>query len=238
MLKVRGLTVKKPTLEIQNINLDLNRGEALILIGPNGGGKSALLERIADPEADYEGTVSLHHFTAKEQADKFRSQIGYLPQNFLPPLHLTGFEYLEMVASLYYLERGDRKKEIQKYIEYYQLHDQIYQTLEHVSRSTRQVIGIIASLLAESPVIIWDEPTTYMDYSRKIITLSLLEKHLKAGRSALIATNDLAVAEVVGSYFMLVDEGQVVAEGTLAQLAHQAQTRKELGAVYEKLLGA
>lgn len=238
MLKVRELTIQKPSLEVNNLNLDINRGDVLVLIGPNGSGKSAILERIADPDLSYQGSISLNHFSSKENGDRYRAQIGYLPQNFTPPLHLTGYEFLEMVGSLFYLDKKNRLDRVIELSQNFNCTHQLYRVLDQVSLADRQKVGLIATLLAEPPVLIWDEPTAFIDYETQLVTKAALKKRVADGGTAIIATNDLGFAESVASQIIVLDEGQVVAEGSLAELSHHAQTKKNLGEIYLHLISS
>src|SRR5579872_1585554 len=112
MLKVGGLSVEKALLKITDVTFEVNKGEILSIIGSNGSGKSIIIERIANPESDYTGTVTVNHYKSRTEAEKYKSQIGYLPQAFHPPLHLTGYEFLEIIGSLYNLEGEARSKKI------------------------------------------------------------------------------------------------------------------------------
>lgn len=238
MLKVRGLTVQRSNLELTNLSFDVNRGDILALIGPNGCGKSAILELIADPDSSYNGTISLNHFSSRENGDRYKTQLGYLPQHFLPPLHLTGYEFLEMVGSLYYLDKKNRDDRIFIMSKEFNCDQQLYRVIEHLSSADRQRIGLMATLLAEPPLLIWDEPTTFLDYETLAAAKLALKKRVASGGAAVVATNDLKLAETVASRIMILDDGQVVAEGTIAELSHHAQTPKNLGDIYLGLINS
>jgi ABC-2 type transport system ATP-binding protein len=236
MLKVRGLIVEKPLLTLSNITFEVNKGEIVALIGPNASGKSAILERIADPYAEYKGSIVVNHFNAQTEPDRYQHQLGYLPEHFTPPLHLTGYEFLEIIGSLYQMDGNERSKRIVHLANTLDCQKEIYTVMERVSLAVRQKVGLIAALLAEPAVLILDEPLTYLDEDARIIIIKLLKEQAKKDTSIIISTNDLALAEEVAEYFVIIREGEVIADGTLAELSHTAQTAKALPEIYRELV--
>ncbi len=236
MLKARGLSYEKLSGGLTDINLDVDKGEVLVLVGPNGCGKSLIIERLADPDSEYSGSISAYHFQSRSDAEKYRSQIGYLPQSFLPPLHLTGYEYLDIIGALYYLEPSSRTEKIIGLAKNLNCSRGLYTVMERVSLATRQRIGLIATLLAEPPILLWDEPLQYLDSHGQSVALDQLNRHIGNNGCAVIATNDLLFAEQIGNYFCIIDEGRIIAEGTLGELTHQAQSKKDLTDIYHRLL--
>lgn len=235
MLQVRGLTASTALLQLTDISFVVNKGETVALIGPNGGGKSAVLTHITDPEVDYQGNVVANHFNSHGGKDKFQMQIGYLPQNFSPPLHLTGYEFLEIIGTLYQLPQKTRTTRIKQLAKQLACQKDIYFIMERISPAVRQKIGIIAAILAEPPIIIMDEPLTFLDFDAQLAVKEIISDQVDKGTSVLIATNNLQFAEEITDNFVIIRNGEVVADGTLAQLSHQAQSAKNLPAIYKEL---
>ncbi len=239
MLKVRNLSLlHRPGQELIDINLHIGRGEVLVLLGPNGSGKSALIEAVTDPEINYQGDVILNHYKANSEPDKVRAQMGVLLDRPELPSYLNGFEYLEFVGTFYHLTGEERTARILKMAQYFDCQRHLYTTIERVSLAVRQKIALIASLLAEPAVLVWDEPFQHLDYEAQVVALSALEDAVKRGASVLVSTNNLAVAEQIGSYFVVLQNGQIAAEGSLTQLAHQAQSSKDLTVIYPRIVRA
>lgn len=236
MLSVRGLTTRQQGLQVSNIDITVKRGDVVAIVGPNGSGKSTILERIANPSLSYGGEISLNHFSSRENIDKYKVQIGYLPQNIQLPLHLTGFEFAQIVGSLYYLDAAKRSERIAQLNKQYRV--DLYTTLESVSPAERQKVGLIASLIAEPPLLIWDEPTLFLDPASATATVTLLQEHVENGGAALLASNNLSLVEDLASYIIVIDNGQVVAEGSVQQLLNHAGNAKNLAAAYARLLAA
>lgn len=236
MLKVRHLSVlHQAPQELIDINFQIERGQAIAVIGANGSGKSAMLEAIADPESPYEGEVKLNHYSAKGESDKYKTQVGYLPGRFSVPDHLTGFEYLELVGTFYQLPPKERSEKIIRLSQLLGLQRSIYSLGERLSKVSQRQVGLLGSVIADPSLVIWDEPTLGFDPNNTADVGKLLKGALHHGSSALIATTDLEFAESVADGYIFLKDGQLVADGTLTQLAHQAQTSKRLASVYQRL---
>lgn len=237
MLKVRGLSVlHRPGQELHDISLTVGRGEAVVIIGANGSGKSLLLHAIAAQSPSYQGEVIVNHYKASTEPERFTSLIGVLLSPFQPPEHLTGFEFLELLGSHYRLSGRDVTERIITRAKDWQIHHRLYSLIETLSLAERQIIGLIGSTLADSPVLILDEPDIFLDPSNQRRVQDVIQTKKKNGDALLIATNNLALAQSVADHLVVLIDGHIVAEGTIAQLASLAQSSKDLPAAYHKLV--
>jgi len=237
MLKVRSLSVlRRAEEELVNINLEVARGECLVVVGPNSSGKSLLVRTIATAESDYSGDIMINHYHAKTESAKAQLHLGYLSSNLVPEPHLTGLEYLEMVGAFYGLSPKIRLERILILAERFACKDYLYTLNERLGKAFHQRIGIIASLLHQPDVLIWDEPIVFLDESARVAAITLLQEHLKRGGTVLVSTNDLELAELIGDQILIMQEGQVVAQGTLNQLCNQFKPEhKSLRDIYHHL---
>jgi ABC-2 type transport system ATP-binding protein len=237
MIKIHNLSVLKHAQEeLLNISLEVERGECLVVIGPNGSGKSLLTQTIATGENDYTGEIVINHYNLRKDRHKALLHIGYLPNEFLPELHLTGAEYLDMVGSFYQLSPNSRLEKILTLSERFNCKSQLYSLTEGVGRSVRQKIGLITSLLHQPDNLVWDEPLLYLDESAQKTTIEILQDHIKNNGSALIATNNLDFAEIIADKIVVIHDGQILALGTLKQLFNQFKsTHKSLHDLYYQL---
>lgn len=237
MLKVRSLSVlRHANEELVNVGLEIDRGEVTVVIGPNGSGKSLLCRAVSSSETDYTGEVLINHYSMKSDPEKAKLHIGYLPSDFLPEMHLTGIEYLELVGSFYQLSPKLRLERILATAEMLNCKDQLYSLNERLPRAFHQRLGLIASLIHQPSVLIWDDPWAFLDETAKQASLELLDQHLERGGCALIATNDLDLAEQVANKLIIINDGQIMADGSLSQLLNQFKPeRRTLKDLYLKL---
>lgn len=238
MLKVTNLDrLSAHGLELSGISFTIKRGETVVIVGPNGAGKSALLETIAATERPYEGQVLVNHFDTRREPDKAKLQFGYVPSPFEPELYLTGFEYLHLAGAFHHLAGPNRIKRILELAKLFRAETELYSLLERGEAALWQRIGLMASLLHEPPLLLWDEPTAHLDETGRHTVVALLKDRASRGASALVATNDLALAEQIADRLIILVDGQLVGEGTLTQLSHHLGAKvKDLPALYDRLL--
>lgn len=239
MIKVENLVYNDLSYnELNDVNFEVNKGEVSVVIGENGCGKSLLLKVIAEPHIDYAGRITVAHFRAKTEPEKAKANVGYLPKPVVVEPFLTGFEYLETIAAFHGLEPKDRREKILKLATELGCKDYLYTLLERMGPAMSQKVGIIASLIHEPSVILWDEPLLHLDPTSQRAALRLLQKAVSKGASALIATNDLHLAEDVADRLIILKDGQIQYEGTIKQIHNLIKSPKvDLPSMYQHVFG-
>lgn len=242
MLELKHVSVAH---HLRDVSFSLAKGEVIVIIGPNGSGKSLLCRVIADPDIRLSGEITVNHFSSQREPGKVKLQIGYATTSNQIEPYLTGFEYLEMIGSFYHLAPAARQSRILALAQQFRCLDQLYTLGERLSAAEAQKIGLMASLLAEPTLLVWDEPTQFLDETSRQAVLNELKAALKAGASAVVATNDLALAQTIADRIIVLDRGQMVTEGTPSQLEQLARStssgpagahQKNLAAAFEHLL--
>jgi len=222
MLKVEHLEslryLGQPLLDISFTVAD---GEILVLLGPNGAGKSQLLEAVAAPDETSRGQILVNHFNARTDPDKARVHLGYLPSPVAVEPYLTGFEYLQLVGSIYHLSPKVRTASILQLANKLGCSHQLFTLMERLGPAARQKVGLLAALIHKPSVLVLDEPTEHLDATGQHLVQEQLIEFSRQGGAVLLATNDLTLAEQVADRLLLIDQGQSLAEGTATQLHHQ-----------------
>lgn len=237
MLKVAHLQrLRHIGHELVDVSFSVDKNETVAVVGPNGAGKSVLLSTIADP-AHAAGEVHINHFNAKTEPEKARLHLGYLPHPVILEPYLTAFEYLHLVGSLYHLSPTTRTERILQLAQELGCVHFLYTLLERLGPALHQKIGLMAALIHQPSVIILDEPTANLDPTGEEQVAQLLTAVVRKGSSLVFATNNLAFAQAVADRIIIFDQGQVTAEGTLAQLHHQMRSKeKDLRSIYHHAL--
>ncbi len=233
MLKVKELSIfRKAEPILSSVSFEVKRGEVVAIIGPNGSGKTSLLKALTGSSSETTGEIRINSFNVQGDNIKAKSQFGYLPNPSLYEPYLTGMEWLEVVGSMYHLSPPHRIQRILKYAETLDFKEQLFSLNEQAESSTLQKVGIVASIIHQPELVIWDEPTQSLDHSMKEQLLGLVKDLSAEGSAFLIATNDLSWAERVADRFMLVGNGELLASGTLNELHNQYRTNKSLDSIY------
>ncbi len=195
------------------------------ILGPNGAGKTTLLRVLAGVLEPSAGSVHYSGHTLR-RARKFVSRwVGYLPQEFGLPNHLTAQQYLDYFALLY--DVGDlhaRRERVDRLLKDVGLADKRHERIGGFSGGMRQRVAVARTLLREPPIIIVDEPTVGLDPRERIRFRNLLAK-LAEGRVVLFSTHVVEDVAVACRRVIVMSRGRIVFDGEPEALAGEARGR-------------
>jgi multidrug efflux pump subunit AcrB/ABC-type multidrug transport system ATPase subunit len=195
------------------------------ILGPNGAGKTTLLRLLAGVLDASSGTVHYGGLPKRRVGDYVSRWVGYLPQEFGLPDHLTAQEYLEYFALLYQV--GDaitRAERVDSLLVEVGLHERRHERIAGYSGGMRQRVAIARTLLRQPPIIIVDEPTVGLDPRERIRFRNLLTK-LAEGRVVLFSTHVVEDVAVSCQRVIVMRQGRIVYDGSPDQLAKLAVGR-------------
>ncbi|TAJ94005.1 MAG: ATP-binding cassette domain-containing protein [Gammaproteobacteria bacterium] len=192
------------------------------ILGPNGAGKTTLLRMLASVLDSTQGTIS-YGGIPKRKAGLFISRwIGYLPQDFGLPDHLTAREYLDYYALLYQVgNRDERRQRVDQLLQEVGLGERMNERISGYSGGMRQRVAVARTLLRQPPIIIVDEPTVGLDPRERIRFRNLLSK-LAVGRVVLFSTHVVEDVAVSCSRVIVFNKGRIRYDGSPGDLARLA----------------
>ena len=195
MIAVRGLTRRFGSrLAVDDVSLDVGRGEIVALLGPNGAGKTTTMRIMAGLIAATSGTVLVDGVRLNgDTAARLRHQIGFLTES--PGLwdRLTVRENLRVYAGLYALPRPETA--IDETLSLFDLDDRGNTRAAELSKGMRQKVALARALLHQPPVLLLDEPTSGLDPEIRRNVRVLLQERRRAGCAVLVSTHNLDEAE-------------------------------------------
>jgi len=208
-----GYPSRPPTILAQDLDLMLMPGEMVCLLGPNGVGKSTLLRTLAGLQVALGGSVNLgglplHRLTAKERA----RCLSLVLTERLPNMSMTGYELVALGRSPYTDWSGTLSSHDESVIAWavqaVQAEDLAARPLHTLSDGQRQKLFIARALAQETPVILLDEPTAFLDVPRRVEMMRLLQQLVQTtGTAALLSTHDLEGALRAADRVWLLHEG-------------------------------
>ncbi len=209
---------------VSKINLKVVPGEVFGLLGPNGAGKTTTIRAMVGLTRPSTGTVRVGGFDVWREPVKAKSAFGYIPDR--PYLYgkLTGRELLRFIAGLHKLENPNF--EIERWLAFFGLEDFGNELIETYSHGMKQKLTIVAAMLPEPPVLIVDEPMVGLDPRAAKQARELLAGYAAKGKTVLLTTHSLPVAEAVAHRIAVLDRGHILAEGTLEELQRQSGTER------------
>lgn len=199
------------------VSFKVSEGEVVGFLGPNGAGKSTMMKIATGYLIADTGEVTICGQRITPDNTEVRKLIGYLPEH--NPLYLEMYvrEYLEMVGKLYYINSRDIKREVESVIERTGLQAECHKKIGALSKGYRQRVGIAQAIIGKPKVIILDEPTTGLD-PNQIVDIRNLIKDLGREHSVILSTHIMQEVEAICDRIVLIDHGQIRAEGTPAEI--------------------
>ncbi|MDO4245510.1 MAG: ABC transporter ATP-binding protein [Deinococcus sp.] len=229
MIEVSGYTKRYgPHTAVNNLSFSVTPGQIFGLLGSNGAGKTTTIRALVGLTRPTAGTLRVQGFDVWREPVKAKAAFGYIPDR--PYLYgkLSARELLRFVGQLYHVPDMDSK--IEGWLDFFRLRDFGNELLETYSHGMRQKVAIIAALLPDPPVLIVDEPMVGLDPHAARQVRELFRAHADKGRTVLLTTHSLPLAEAVCDRLVVLDRGRVLGEGTMDEL--RAQTGTEAGGVH------
>jgi ABC-2 type transport system ATP-binding protein len=227
MLRARGITVVYPdgVRALDDVSIEVPRGQVFGLLGPNGAGKSTLLRVLATLQRPDTGAVSVAGVDAISSAQQARVHLGFLPQDFGFPAALTPLELLDHFARLKgFTEATARRDAVTTMLQRVNLWPDRMRPVRSLSGGTKQRLGIAIALIGAPDVLIVDEPTVALDPSERHRVHDLLME-LSAERAVLLSTHLVADVEALCQTAVILHCGRVVRTGTPAALTDALRGR-------------
>ncbi len=209
---------------LDGISLDVERGTILGLLGPNGAGKTTLVRTLTTLLTPDSGEIMIHGIDLNKNPDLIRNYIGLAGQYAAVDENLTGRENIELVGKLYHLTNTEIKERSQKLLEQFSLTDAADRVAKTYSGGMRRRLDLAASLIGQPEIVFLDEPTTGLDPRSRAELWEVIENLVKDGMTILLTTQYLEEADYLANRIVVIDKGQVIAEGTASELKAQIGT--------------
>ena len=219
MLEARGLSKFYGSVPaVQNVTFRLGPGQVLGYLGPNGSGKSTTVRMLAGLLEPTRGQVTQDGEDIHKNLVAYRKRLGYVPEeaNLYP--YLTGEEYLEMVGTLRGMADPRRKTRIASLLELFSLWPHRHVTVGSYSKGMRQRILLIAALMDNPDVLIFDEPMSGLDVTSSLVLKNLIQELSARGKAIFFCSHVLEVVEKTCSQLIVLRKGQVIAYGATTEV--------------------
>lgn len=222
MIRIDHLTRRfHDVVAVDDVSLEVPRGQILGFLGPNGAGKSTTLRILTGFLPATSGRAEVDGLDVATQGLAVRRRIGYLPENVPLPPDARVEEYLEFRARLKDVPRGARADARERVMRLCGLQDMRRRIVGQLSRGYRQRVGLADALIADPPVLILDEPTGGLDPGQRQEVLDLVAG-LAGERTVLLSSHVLAEVEHVCTRVAIIKQGRIVAAGTREELEAEA----------------
>ena len=221
MIQVDNLTKRYgPVTAIQDVSFNVDKGRIVGFLGPNGAGKSTTMKILSCFMPATGGTARVAGYDVFSQSLEVRQRIGYLPEN--APLYpdLSVASYLDFVAEIKGVGRGERRGRVAEVMERCFVTDMQNRLIGKLSKGYRQRVGLAQALLGDPEVLILDEPTIGLD-PRQIAEIRSLIRSLAGQHTVILSTHILPEVSMVCDGIIIINHGRIVAQGTESELVQQ-----------------
>jgi ABC-2 type transport system ATP-binding protein len=220
-LSLRGLTKRFNRPVVDRLDLSVRRGEFYALLGPNGAGKTTTLRMVAGLLRPDGGAISVLGIDALRDPVAAKQVIAWVSDEPMLYDKLTPLEYLEFVGGLWGVEPVTSERSARELLVSLGLEPHLNERCEGFSRGMRQKVTLAGALVHDPKLIILDEPLTGLDAVSARHVKNLLRERVARGRTVIMTTHILEVAERMADRIGVIASGRLIAEGTLDELRQQ-----------------
>ena len=207
---------------VDDVSFSVPTGSVLGLLGPNGAGKTTTVRMMATLTRPTSGTGRVAGHDIVTSPRDVRRNMGLTGQAATVDELLTGRENLRLIGSLYGLSSAYIKRATDDLLERFSLSDAGNRIAKTYSGGMRRRLDLAVSLIATPPVLFLDEPTTGLDPRSRLELWEVLRELVNDGTTLLLTTQYLEEADQLADNIVVIDRGQVIAEGTPLQLKDQS----------------
>ncbi len=230
-LHIEDLVKRYPTgvEALRGVSLDIEPGELFGLLGPNGAGKSTLIHcttGLAQPTA---GAIRVFGHDAIDDYAEARQAVGLAPQEPNLDWFLTVEETLDYHAGYFGMPKRERRERTKELLETFSLTEKRDERTRTLSGGMKRRLILARAMMHRPRLLILDEPTAGVDVELRLELWHYVQRINQEGTTILLTTHYLEEAEQLCDRIAFIDEGQIVGEGTSAELAEQLRRRQPRG---------
>ena len=203
---------------VADVTFEAHPGEITAYLGPNGSGKSTTMKMITGLLEPTTGDILYRGQSIWCDVNAHKHRLGYVPEEPHLYSHLSGLEYLVMVAQLRNLSRPTYEARIDGMLQLLTLHSDRHVPIAAYSKGMRHKVLLIAALMHNPDLVLLDEPFSGLDIATGLVLRSLIQELAFQGKVVLFSSHELETVERVASRVVIIHKGTIVASDTIANL--------------------
>jgi len=219
---------------LKGISLQAFPGQVLGYIGPNGAGKSTTIKILNGMLDSFEGTATVCGVNVRQDPLAVKRLTGYVPEVAALYESLSPKDYLEFVGRIYGMSPADIHSRIHALLDLFDLSNETDQPMQYFSKGMKQRVLLIAGMMHNPKVLFLDEPLSGLDTNSVVLVKEIIAQYAQAGNTVFYCSHMMDVVEKICDRIVIIDKGQVVADGSFAQL-QQIEKSASLESIFSQL---
>ena len=203
---------------VDNVSFSARPGEVTGYLGPNGSGKSTTMKMITGLIEMTSGQILFDGKPIDDDLMAYKRRMGYVPEEPYLYNHLSGVEYLTMVADLRGIAAREANKRIDGLLRLLSLHDDRHAAISGYSKGMRQKILIAAALMHNPDLVLLDEPFSGLDVGSALVLRTLITELATRGKVVLFSSHELDTVERISNRVVILHRGKLVADDSIERL--------------------
>lgn len=202
---------------VNDVSLELRRGEILSVLGPNGAGKTSLVRMLVGIFRPDSGRI-VHHITGAPTAEPPRQTLGYLPEERGLYQDMPVLRTLTYFGALHGLSRAAASRSALTWLERLGLSTRTADNVKTLSKGNQQKVQFVAAVVHAPRLVILDEPFSGLDPLNQELFIQLIRELRDAGATVLLNAHQMSLVERLADRVVLMSQGRIVLQGTIPEL--------------------
>ena len=203
---------------VKDASFEIYGGEIFGFLGHNGAGKSTIIKSIVGIQPITDGKIEVCGYDVDHQPVMAKRMIGFVPDHYALYEKLTGREYINYVADLWGVSKDERDKQIEKYVNLFELSGAFDNQIKTYSHGMKQKITIISALVHNPKVWILDEPLTGLDPTSIFQVKQCMKQHASEGNIVFFSSHIIDVVETICDRIAIIKKGHILTTKTLEEI--------------------
>jgi ABC-2 type transport system ATP-binding protein len=213
---------------VKGVSFTIGRGEIFGLLGPNGAGKSTTINMMCGYLVPSSGATIIDGVIVAEEPLRVKRMLGVVPQEIALYKDLTSLENLEFFGQIYGMSAQERKTRTADVLQFVGLYERRKEPIKNFSGGMQRRINMAVALIHQPRFLLMDEPTVGVDPQSRENIFDSIEKLRNTGTTILYTTHYMEEAERLCNHIAIMDDGQIIAMGTLEQLLSLRNQSREI----------
>ncbi|HZD55537.1 MAG TPA: ABC transporter ATP-binding protein [Anaerolineales bacterium] len=222
---------------VNDVSFEVYTGEVFGFLGPNGAGKTTTIKMIIGLLQPTSGRVRVAGYDVTQEPLRAKASSGFVPDtpNLYPKL--SGRELLRFVGDLYEMDRQQVERRIDELLKIFRLEEAADDTIDSYSHGMQQKTALAAALMHDPKVLVLDEPTAGLDPRSARLIKDMLRQMAERGAAVFLSTHILEIAERMCDRIGIINQGQLIAVGTMQELRTLGKGETSLEDIFLSLTG-